>query len=92
MKKPPAQVVDELLSTIPPKQSKSMIAANPELAEAINSFLALKAAGDPRAHVSLAWFYNNKLRDVFGGPTFDSVRKYVREVLALDITTGKAIQ
>jgi hypothetical protein len=93
MKKPKtaAQVVDDLLATVPAPKSNAVIASMPELAAAIKRFLELKAVGDPRAHVSLAWFYNNKLREQYNGPSMDAVRRHVRDVLHLDVTTGKKL-
>lgn len=90
-KKTPAQVVDDLLSTVPAPKSNAVLAAMPELVAAIVRFLDLKAAGDARAHVSFAWFYTNKLRAAYDGPSMDAVRRYVSEVLHRNITTGKKL-
>lgn len=90
-KKTPAQVVDKLLASVPPPESGSILASKPELVGAISRFLELKAAGDERAHVSFAWFYNNKLRSVYDGPSLDCVRRYISGVLKLNITTGKKL-
>lgn len=80
--------VDDLLDGLAAPARKHVIARMPELAEAIAYFLRLKRDEDPRAAVSLRYFYLEKLRPQFGGPGFDAVRHYVAEVLLLNITTG----
>ncbi len=91
--KRPASIVDNLLSNLPAAKSKNMICANPDLVEAITHFLHLKARGDEIAkHVTLSWFYDKHLREQFDGPVwFGTVRKFVKEVLKLDHTTGKRL-
>lgn len=84
MRKTPEEEVDELLAEIAPVARRNAVADNPPLAAAIQRFLELKAAGDPRAHVSLNWFYREKLRERFGGPNITTVCTYVREFLRLD--------
>ena len=90
--KHPADVVDDLLDTVPPKTGRSSVRDNPDLAKAIERFLHLKAAGDERAHVSLTWFYENKLRTLYDGPmSADTVKKFVRKHLQRDFRTGKPL-
>lgn len=87
----PRLKVDDLLNTIPAKKRKHALLASPLLAEAVEHFLKAKAAGDPRAHVSLRYFYMQKLQPTFGGPGFDAVRHYVADVLRRNITTGEPL-
>lgn len=88
----PKEVVNFLLDTVPPPGSRNIVEDNKKLAEAIEYFLDLKRDGDPRAHVSLRWFYLNKLRDSLGGPkTIDTVHKFVREILHRDPSTGEEL-
>lgn len=94
MKKPsPEKLVDELLSEIDPPAPRSVIIDNPELATAIKYFLDQKANGNPAAkHITLTWFYAHKLREKFNGPAgTTTVRRYVRDILKLDWSTGKAL-
>jgi hypothetical protein len=91
MRKTPAQLVDHLLDSVPPPNSKAVLANKPELVAAIRRFLELKAARDPRAHVSFRWFYLNKLRSAYDGPSLDAVRRYISDVLRLNISTGKKL-
>lgn len=58
---------------------------------AIARFLDLKASNDTRAHVSFAWFYTNKLRAAYDGPSLDAVRRYISDVMRRDVTTGKKL-
>lgn len=82
--------IEALLDEIPQSKVRNIVEQNEPLADAIEYFLRLKAEGDPRAHVSLKWFYEQKLRDRFGGPkTVDTVRKFAREILGRDPQTGK---
>ena len=89
--KKPAKIVDDLLADIPAKKSSALLAQKPELCEVIQAFLDLKNASDPRAHVSFAWFYQNKLKDKYDGPSYDSVRRYVRDVMKLNVATGESL-
>lgn len=70
-----------------------MIELNAPLAEAIEYFMQLRAAEDKRVgHITLAWFYEKKLRPKFGGPKkIDTVKKFIREVLVRDPSTGKPL-
>lgn len=82
--------VESLLDEVPLGKRRNIIEQNKPLADAIEYFLRLKADGDRRAHVTLKWFYENKLRDKFDGPnTMDTVRKFVRGFLGRDPQTGK---
>lgn len=90
MQKKP-DVVDQLLASVPPPKSNAVLSSKPELMAAIRRFLELKAAGDPRAHMSLAWFYTHKLRAMYNGPSIDAVRRFVSQVLRLNIATGKKL-
>ena len=85
----PEEQVDDLLAEIPARTPHSVMTDNEPLARAVERFMSLKEEGS--AHVSLTWFYMNKLRPAFGGPGVDSVRNYVREVLKRDVRTGKPI-
>lgn len=89
----PENIVDQLLGDLAPPAARSVISDNPELGEAIKYFLDLKAKGHPAAkHITLRWFYINKLRDQFDGPRWlGTVRRYAREVLKLDPATGKPL-
>lgn len=84
--------VEGLLDEVPetPK-SRGVMHNLPELCSAIKYFLECKATGDKRAHVSLKWFYHNKLKPKFGGPTIYTVYNYVRDDLGLDARTGKPL-
>lgn len=70
-----------------------MIERNEKLAKAIEHFMDLKRAIDPRVeHVTLAWFYEKKLRPKFDGPKkIETVKIFVREILKCDPQTGKAL-
>ena len=82
--------VESLLDEVPENKVRNVIEDNKPLAEAVEYFLRLKAEGDPRAHVTLKWFYEQKLRDRFKGPkSVDTVRKFAREILRRDPQTGK---
>lgn len=87
----PREQVDGLLEEVPPRQTTRSMDGNPELVEAIRYFMELKAAHDPRAHVSFSWFYRNKLKPKFGGPGHDAVYRYVRDVMRLDVKTGNPL-
>jgi hypothetical protein len=85
--------VEQLLDEVPEARTRNIVEDNQPLADAISYFLRLKAEGDKRAHVSLKWFYENKLRQKYGGPkSIDTVRKYARDVLGLDPKTGESIR
>ena len=85
--------VEQLLDEVPEVRTRNIIEDNKPLADAISYFLRLKAEGDPRAHVSLKWFFENKLRPKYGGPkTVDTVRKFARDVLNRDPSTGEQIR
>ncbi len=87
----PQHIVDALLKDVSVR-TKHKLNDNPDLAAAIKYFLEQKAAGNPAMkHLTLAWFYREKLRERFSGPGPDSVRSYVREVLKLDLLTGAAL-
>lgn len=88
-KSDPQRVVEGLLDDSPPPQSKATLDRMPELVAAILFFLDLKKAGDERAHMTLRWFYTNKLRPKFGGPTYDAARRYIRDTLRRHVTTGE---
>jgi hypothetical protein len=93
MKKSSETTVEKLLDETPRPGRRGAIAGMPELAAAIKHFMALKAAGDSRATMSLTWFYQKKLRDHFGGPRCASVaRKFVMDELGLDPNTGKSLR
>ena len=83
--------LDKLLKSVPYQGSKSVLAGKPELCELLKEYLELKRKGDPRAHASLSWFYRNKLQDEYGGPTYGSVCRYVRDVMRLSTTTGEKL-
>ena len=85
----PSEKVDEMLASLPPMRSRHRITQMPELVEAIKHFLELKRNRDPRANVSFAWFYRNKLREAFDGPGIDSARKFCTEILKVDYQTGE---
>lgn len=61
-----------------------------ELADVIRVFLEKKAVGDVDAiHITLPWFYREKLQQRFNGPKwFGTIRKFVREELGRDPSTG----
>lgn len=86
----PESIVEELLNDIDMPTRRNVISQMPELGTAIEHFLDLKRDRDERvAHLTLAWFYTNKLRPRFGGPkTMDTVRAYVRDILRRDPQTG----
>lgn len=92
MPKTPEQQVDDMLAEVP-SHRPGIIERNEPLVRALRRFLELKAANDSRVqHITLAWFYVNKLREEFKGPkTIDCVRAFVRDVLKLDPKTGKAL-
>jgi len=92
-KKPAPSSIDGLLADLQPRRRPNVIDDNRPLAEAIRTFLELKAAGDVRvAGITLKWFYTEKLQAQFGGPVYyGTVRKYVREFLGLDYMTGKSL-
>lgn len=79
--------VRELLQSCETR-TKHKLNDNPELVAAIKYFMNQKAAGNPDMHMTLAWFYREKLRARYRGPGPDAVRNYVREVLRLDMLTG----
>ena len=87
------KTVNDLLDDVTVPGRRSIVADNEPLADAILQFLQLKATGHPKAvHISLKWFYENKLRPEFGGPqTMDTVRSYVRNILKLDPATGNPL-
>lgn len=87
------KILDKLLAEASEFTTQSVVAENLPLAEAIQEFLARKAAGDEQcAHLSLHWFYLQSLRDHFNGPRcMNTIRKYVREILKLDPSTGKPL-
>ncbi len=89
-KKSVADLLDDV--ELPPAY-RSVVADNEPLADAILQFLQLKATGHPKAlHLTLRWFYVNKLQQEFGGPNyFGTVRDYVRKILKLDIKTGNPL-
>jgi hypothetical protein len=91
MPKTPEQQVEDFLAKVPKKQQISVVAANADLAAALAHFMKLKGADDPRAHVTLNWFYNNVLRDKFDGPCITTVKNYVRDFLKVDFKTGKRL-
>lgn len=87
----PSKVVDDLLADCPMPKKRNLIAEqHPELGAAIERFLELKASNDDRVcGITLSWFYDNKLRPKFNGPSaMDTVRKYVRQHLNRDPKTG----
>lgn len=90
--KTPAQVVDALLDTVPKRKATRALDSKPDLVKAIARFLDLKKEGDERAHVTFAWFYRNKLRSAFDGPSYDAVRRYVTDVMSRNIETGKSLE
>lgn len=77
--------VDAMLDEVPSRVRRFL---SEELEQAIAYFLERKYQGDPRAHVSLFWFYTNKLRPKYKGPSMNMVYRHVREVMKLDIRTG----
>lgn len=81
--------VDALLEDCNPRKP-GMIEKNKPLAKAITHFMKLKFNEDERVeHVSLAWFYENKLRPKYNGPKkIETVKKFISEVLMLDPETG----
>lgn len=95
MKKPPEAcgIVDEMLSESCPPKWRNMINDNKPLAEAIRYFLKLKAANVEHVqHISMAWFYREKLQARFDGPSsIDTVKAYVRKFLKVDWKTGVAL-
>lgn len=90
MTKPdPASVVDNILNGVT-KSPANAIARMPDLAKAIEHFLDLKRDKDPRvAGLSFEWFYTQKLRGAFNGPSINTARRFVREVLQRDVKTGQ---
>lgn len=82
--------VESLLPDKKPRRSRQMDDM-PELVEALEAFFELKREGDERAHVSFHWFYRHKLRPTFGGPPLETVYCYVRDVMRLDVKTGKRL-
>ena len=92
-KKKAPSVIDELLAGTATHAPQSVILDNLPLCAAILEFLLRKADSDPKcAHLTLSWFYMNSLRDHFRGPRcMHTVRKYVREILKLDPSTGKPL-
>lgn len=89
----PCEIVDDLLDELDMPGRRNVITENPPLMQAIAYFLDQKAEGDPRTkHITLAWFYLNKLRDRFDGPVwYGTVRVYVKDFLQRDIKTGRAL-
>ena len=92
-KKQAPSFFDQLLDKASARVTQSVISDNKPLAEAIQEFLSRKAAGDPKcAHLTLNWFYTNCLRSEFDGPVcMNTVRKYVRDILKLDPSTGNPL-
>ena len=88
----PKDEVDALLKNCN-QRKLSMIEKNKPLAEAITHFMHLTQSADTRVEgLSLNWFYENKLRPKYGGPSkIDTVKKFVREILLQDPTTGKSL-
>lgn len=87
------RTVNDLLEDVEIDATKNMVADNEPLADAILQFLQLKATGHPKAsHLTLRWFYLNKLRPEFGGPKwYGTVLKYARDVLHLNPQTGNPL-
>lgn len=84
--------LEALLDSCPPPRKLPKMETNPELVKAVRWFLDLKAKDDPRARMSLRWFYSKKLRDRYEGPKTEStVIDYVRTVMRLDPDTGKPL-
>lgn len=87
--------LEQLLADVPRGQPtrKNVVAENVPLANAIQEFLTLKAAEDDRVSgVTLAWFFEHKLRPAFGGPVwFGTVRSYVRNFLGVCHRTGRKL-
>lgn len=86
-------IVDQLLSESCPPPWRNMINDNKPLAEAITYFLRLKVSGNEQVkHISLSWFYREKLQARFNGPSsIDTVKAYVRKFLKVDWKTGEAL-
>lgn len=81
--------VEELLNNLPSRPGARTLDNMPDLVAAVEHFLTLKANHDPRASMSLCWFYQKGgLRDRFSGPSWDAVRRYVQDVLGRSPTTG----
>lgn len=85
--------LDQILAKTAARTTQSVISNNKPLAAAIKEFLERKAAGDEKcAHLTLNWFYTTGLRDHFDGPRcMNTVRKFVREILKLDPSTGNPL-
>lgn len=85
----PEEKVEGLIADLPPAITRHALVKNPELVEAVAYTLDKIKAG--QLHVSLKKFYETKLQPTFGGPRFESVCTYIREVLKRNHETGKAL-
>ena len=72
----PEDIVNDLLADLPSGKKPCAVERNEPLAAALRHFLSLSEKGE--AHVSLEWFYENKLKARFDGPSMTSVRRWVR--------------
>lgn len=75
--KSPEKAVDDLLKGLTETKKPCAVERNEPLAAALRHFLALKAKGE--AEVALEWFYENKLKELYNGPSMTTVRRWVRK-------------
>lgn len=75
----PEDIVDGLLADIPGSKPCA-VERNAPLAAALRHYMALYADGTTK--VSLQWFYEEKLKAAFNGPSMTTVRRWHRAEVA----------
>ena len=80
----PEEIVRALLADVPDNLTKPCaVERNAPLAAALRVYRRMLADGE--THASLEWFYENKLKAVFNGPSMTTVRRWSRREDALDV-------
>ena len=73
----PEERVEQLLADVPDSLTKPCaVERNKPLAQALRHYRSLLAEG--KTHASLEWFYENKLKAAFDGPSMTTVRRWSR--------------
>jgi len=73
----PEDIVRALLADVPDSLTKPCaVERNKPLAQALRVYRQMLVDGE--THASLEWFYENKLKAAFNGPSMTTVRRWSR--------------
>lgn len=84
----PHAIVDKFVAE-QHKRPPSVIEQDSDLAQALSYALDKIQSGD--MYVSLCHLYKHKLQEVFNGPSYDTVKNFIRRNLKRDFKTGSEL-